>query len=198
MPADFLLNWSINTGLPLHLQPGIQIFAFHQHKVSVLCPPIQHLAIKLDSVRCYWLQLDSRHWYEISIPAFQTIYPTTHYCVNTGCARNQRLMLKKSQSRQVVLFTLSRGAVPAWATHLYCDRMPFLHLLYGKLWSLYRLQGELPSEFSCGKQAKSLSLRNSWRSTNRRTSICRNSTYKPMDINDVVFVDLCIELCAHL
>lgn len=64
-----------------------------------------------------------------TIPAFQTIYPMTHHCINSGCARSQRLMLKKSQSRQVVLFTLSRGAVPAWATHLYCERELFLYFM---------------------------------------------------------------------
>jgi len=54
--------------------------------------------------------------------AFQTIYPTTHYCITLGCTRNARLMLKKSQSRQAVLFTMSQGAIPVWSTHLYCER----------------------------------------------------------------------------
>jgi len=57
------------------------------------------------------------------IIAFDTIFPLSHYCMTSGCTRNARLMLKKSQSRQVVLFTLDRGAVPVWSTHLYCERM---------------------------------------------------------------------------
>jgi len=44
-------------------------------------------------------------------------------------------MLKKSQSRQVILFTLSQGAIPVWSTHLYCEREPLLvlHLYKNKL-----------------------------------------------------------------
>src|SRR6266540_1489407 len=55
--------------------------------------------------------------------AFQTIYPTMHYCITLGCTHNARLMLKKSQSQQAVLFTMSQleGAIPVWSTHLYCE-----------------------------------------------------------------------------
>ncbi|KAJ7069021.1 hypothetical protein B0H15DRAFT_925883 [Mycena belliarum] len=48
-----------------------------------------------------------------------TLYPPSHNCQNIDCSRT--IPLKKTQSRQVVVYTLGHGVQPAWATHLYCD-----------------------------------------------------------------------------
>ncbi|KAH9835606.1 uncharacterized protein C8Q71DRAFT_709438 [Rhodofomes roseus] len=54
--------------------------------------------------------------------ASRPLYPPTHFCTTAGCLRNiNHVPLKKSESRQVALFTLANGAVPAWSVHLYCE-----------------------------------------------------------------------------
>lgn len=43
-------------------------------------------------------------------------------CLNTDCMRNNKgKMLRKSEQRQAVLFTLDQGVLPAWSVHLYCE-----------------------------------------------------------------------------
>jgi len=53
--------------------------------------------------------------------AYQTLYPRSHFCENRSCDRAGRLALKKAETRQCVLFTMS-GAKPIWSIHLYCER----------------------------------------------------------------------------
>ena len=53
--------------------------------------------------------------------AFCMIFPPSHLCMNKSCERFQRLMLKKSEARQAVLFTMDRGPIPVWSIHLYCE-----------------------------------------------------------------------------
>ncbi|KAF7332740.1 hypothetical protein MKEN_00157500 [Mycena kentingensis (nom. inval.)] len=48
-----------------------------------------------------------------------TLYPPTHYCDNPGCDRTNPL--KKATTRQVMVYTLSKGAMPAYEVQLYCD-----------------------------------------------------------------------------
>ena len=55
--------------------------------------------------------------------AFCTIFPPSHLCMNKSCERFQWLMLKKSEARQAVLFTMDRGPIPVWSIHLYFQRM---------------------------------------------------------------------------
>ncbi|KAF8347656.1 hypothetical protein F5887DRAFT_864218, partial [Amanita rubescens] len=50
----------------------------------------------------------------------QTLYPPQHTCPNPSCTHAGRA-LKKAEQRQVVVFTLDRGAIPARSVHLYCS-----------------------------------------------------------------------------
>ena len=38
-------------------------------------------------------------------------------------------MLKKSEARRAVLFTINNGPIPVWNLHLYCERMQFYSVL---------------------------------------------------------------------
>ncbi|KAJ7668842.1 hypothetical protein B0H17DRAFT_1335884 [Mycena rosella] len=49
-----------------------------------------------------------------------TLYPPSHHCQNTDCERV--IPMKKTQSRQAIVYTLARGVQPVWAAHLYCDQ----------------------------------------------------------------------------
>ena len=53
--------------------------------------------------------------------ASNTLYPPNIHCSTPGCL--YRAPLKKAQQRNVVLFTLHRGALPAYAVHLACPGM---------------------------------------------------------------------------
>ncbi|KAJ7063878.1 hypothetical protein C8F01DRAFT_1054782 [Mycena amicta] len=46
------------------------------------------------------------------------LYPPSHYCDNPSCGRQSPL--KKATSRQVVVYTLGRGVLPAYEIKLYC------------------------------------------------------------------------------
>jgi hypothetical protein len=54
--------------------------------------------------------------------AYHTFYPPHHICTRADCVRTSKgLLLKKAQTRQIVLYTLDYGAVPAYAISLYCE-----------------------------------------------------------------------------
>ncbi|KAJ7605847.1 hypothetical protein DFH06DRAFT_1348440 [Mycena polygramma] len=48
-----------------------------------------------------------------------TLYPPSHHCTNTRCGRKNPM--KKAEQRQIVIYTVARGAVPAWEVQLYCQ-----------------------------------------------------------------------------
>ncbi|KAF7307938.1 hypothetical protein MKEN_01154700 [Mycena kentingensis (nom. inval.)] len=54
-----------------------------------------------------------------------TLFPPTHRCVNKDCTNHpsnpQSTPLKRSQSRQVILYSIADGVIPAWSIHLACD-----------------------------------------------------------------------------
>jgi hypothetical protein len=58
--------------------------------------------------------------------ASHTLYPPQHTCLNAECTRSgdQKLVLKKAEQRQAVLFTMD-GVFPAWSVHLYCTGDPY-------------------------------------------------------------------------
>ncbi|KAJ7104650.1 hypothetical protein C8R44DRAFT_639958 [Mycena epipterygia] len=47
-----------------------------------------------------------------------TMYPPSHHCTNSNCGRHKHLT--KAEMRQVVVYTLGNGVVPAWEVQLYC------------------------------------------------------------------------------
>ncbi|KAF7305379.1 hypothetical protein HMN09_00790100 [Mycena chlorophos] len=49
---------------------------------------------------------------------YLTLFPPMHQCRNDDCTHTTPL--KKEESRQVVVYTVADGAVPAWSIHLYC------------------------------------------------------------------------------
>ena len=51
-----------------------------------------------------------------------TLYPPRHSCLQPACPRvSKGLCLKKTHHEKTVLYTLDRGAVPAYAISLYCE-----------------------------------------------------------------------------
>jgi hypothetical protein len=49
-------------------------------------------------------------------PASLTLYPPHEKCTNLDCQRVN--VLKKAEFRQVVVYTMNRGACRAWSVHL--------------------------------------------------------------------------------
>jgi hypothetical protein len=95
--------------------------------------------ISLDDVSLLWDELGKLIWgaYDFVAPhldqvvlkyghglglAADTLYPPQHSCIQPGCSRAARgLCLKKMHYWRVVLYTLDRGAVPAYSVSLYCE-----------------------------------------------------------------------------
>ena len=69
------------------------------------------------------------HTMWIAFAASITLYPPTSCCTYDGCDRTR--VLKKSQARNVVVYTLD-GAFPAISIHLTCDS-EFLCWLDGRI-----------------------------------------------------------------
>jgi hypothetical protein len=51
-------------------------------------------------------------------PASLTLYPPHEKCNNLDCQRVN--VLKKAEFRQVVVYSMNRGACRAWSVHLFC------------------------------------------------------------------------------
>lgn len=47
-----------------------------------------------------------------------TLYPPSHSCTRPECPKTSSL--KKAEQRAVLMYTLDRGVLPAYAVHLYC------------------------------------------------------------------------------
>ncbi|KAJ7936045.1 hypothetical protein B0H13DRAFT_1519575, partial [Mycena leptocephala] len=47
-----------------------------------------------------------------------TLYPPSHHCTNSNCGRHK--LLTNTEMRQVVVYTVGKGVVPAWEVQLYC------------------------------------------------------------------------------
>ncbi|KAJ7112158.1 hypothetical protein C8R44DRAFT_553933, partial [Mycena epipterygia] len=47
-----------------------------------------------------------------------TLYPASHHCRNSNCGRRKHLT--NAEMRQVVVYTVGKGVVPAWEVQLYC------------------------------------------------------------------------------
>lgn len=79
-----------------------------------------------------------------SVLASITLYPPSWFCSTTGCSN--RKPLNKAQQRQIVLFTLADGPLPAYSVHLYCRGMFFRPAFISVLTiSVLRLPHQLPS-----------------------------------------------------
>jgi hypothetical protein len=95
--------------------------------------------ISLEDVGLLWDELRQQIWgtYDFIAPhldlvilkyghglglASDTLYPPQHSCIQPGCSRARRgLCLKKTYYQRAVLYTLGRGAVPAYSVSLYCE-----------------------------------------------------------------------------
>ncbi|KAH6901611.1 hypothetical protein BKA70DRAFT_1435986 [Coprinopsis sp. MPI-PUGE-AT-0042] len=54
--------------------------------------------------------------------AYRSLYPPYQYCPKEGCPRTAGGMrFTRAQQREVVLFTLADGVLPAWSVHLECE-----------------------------------------------------------------------------
>ena len=47
-----------------------------------------------------------------------TLYPPHEKCTNLDCQRVN--VIKKAEFRQVVVFSMNKGACRAWSVHLFC------------------------------------------------------------------------------
>lgn len=62
------------------------------------------------------------HWHVAS----STIYPPQHSCLEYECPQSKKgMLLKKAEQQNIVIFTLDKGACPAYAVHLYCEGMVY-------------------------------------------------------------------------
>ncbi|KAF8222915.1 hypothetical protein L208DRAFT_1319807, partial [Tricholoma matsutake] len=69
-----------------------------------------------------------------------TLYPPQHTCVKADCTwNNQKVVLKKAEQCQAVLFTMD-GVFLTWSVHLYCTdcNINYHHNFYIKagFWNL--------------------------------------------------------------
>lgn len=79
-----------------------------------------------------------------------TLYPPAHHCQNPHCSRINPL--KKAEARQVVVYTLSHGVVPAWAVHLYCpDCNTNYHNNYSVQQGMRTYYGDVPKYIQIGE-----------------------------------------------
>ena len=64
-----------------------------------------------------------QHGHDVGLAA-DTLYPPQHCCIQPTCARMLKgFCLKKTYFQKVVLYSLDRGAVPAYSVSLYCPGM---------------------------------------------------------------------------
>jgi hypothetical protein len=67
--------------------------------------------------------------------ASHTIYPLQQTCENIHCPKRLKCnTLKKAEQREAVLYTLDKGALPAYVVHLYCEGMLYYVLSHLRIW----------------------------------------------------------------
>jgi hypothetical protein len=75
------------------------------------------------------------------------LYPPRHSCVQPGCSRSTNAFcLKQTKNQEVVLYTLTQGAVPAYAVSLYCTGVLIFDKSFPETQDIHRLQSNIPSQ----------------------------------------------------
>jgi hypothetical protein len=116
-----------------------------EHNAPEILPPsvtrllADSCNIEIEDVDVLWMELRHLIWDKQDFPrhnlagtilkyghglgfAPDTLYPPQHSCIQPACPRSSKgLCLKKTYYQKVVLYTLDRGAVPAYAVSLYCE-----------------------------------------------------------------------------
>jgi hypothetical protein len=115
-----------------------------EHEAPEILPPSiikllsETCGITLDDVDLLWTELRKLIWHtqdlfpptldkiilehghDVGLAA-DTLYPPQHCCIQPTCVRMHKgLCLKKTYFQKVVLYSLDRGAVPAYSVSLYC------------------------------------------------------------------------------
>ena len=67
-------------------------------------------------IKC--VQISKHNTVYLILPASLTLSPPHEKCTNPDCRRVN--VLKKAEFRQVVVYSMSRGACRAWSVHLFC------------------------------------------------------------------------------
>ncbi|GJE99712.1 hypothetical protein PsYK624_159830 [Phanerochaete sordida] len=90
--------------------------------VEIFWDVMKHLA--WDDKQMFEMQRDPRDLLQAGGYPFGhagvSLWPAHHWCHNPDC--NKETLLKSVQQREVVVFTLTHGAVPATSNHLYCPK----------------------------------------------------------------------------
>lgn len=82
--------------------------------------------------------------------ASMTLYPPEEVCTNADCSQRRKI-LKKTEFREVVVYTIAMGACRAYSAHLFCPSMLFNHQLSmeNRVKGCTRMQYKLSSQFFC-------------------------------------------------
>ncbi|KAJ7089594.1 hypothetical protein C8R44DRAFT_892286 [Mycena epipterygia] len=109
---------------PAFLPPTIATFISQATDVSLATVPKCWRLLKDDVWSLSQPKLSSeeedlfrKHGWKLGITS-TTLFPPSHHCQNLHCTRTNPL--RKAESRQIVIYTLGNGVLPAWAVHLYC------------------------------------------------------------------------------
>jgi hypothetical protein len=91
-------------------------------EVEMLWAELRHLIwCKQDFPTHNLSEMIHNHGHGLGFTA-DTLYPPRHSCIQPACPRRRKgLLLKKTYHQKAVLYTLDRGAVPAYAVSLYCE-----------------------------------------------------------------------------
>jgi hypothetical protein len=82
--------------------------------------------------------------------ASMTLYPPEEACTNADCSQRGKI-LKKTEFRKVVVYTIAMGACRAYSAHLFCPGMPFNYQLSteNRVEGCIRMQYKLSSQLFC-------------------------------------------------
>jgi hypothetical protein len=91
-------------------------------EVEMLWAELRHLIwSKQDFPTHNLTEMIHNHGHGLGFTA-DTLYPPQHSCIQPACPRRTKgHLLKKTYNQKAVLYTLERGAVPAYAISLYCE-----------------------------------------------------------------------------
>ena len=105
------------------------------------------------------------------MPASLTLYPPHEKCTNPDCQRVN--VLKKAEFRQVVVYSMNRGACRAWSVHLFCPgKNPYMSDVVIDTHQLNRMPVKLSLQLCCSGWDAHLLWKYAEVSASWRTSVC--------------------------
>ncbi|KAJ6492700.1 hypothetical protein C8R47DRAFT_1269993 [Mycena vitilis] len=100
----------LSTAVSLALDDVVSLWSVLKEDIWTMPPPE-------DCARMEETTFKTHGWH-LGITSL-VVYPPTRTCTNPDCPK--RAVLKRAEQRQVVVYSLARGARPAWSVHLTCS-----------------------------------------------------------------------------